>query len=525
MHSSDGIEKALGIMSMSNILRILGLWIAYYVFRALYNISPMHPLSHIPGPKIAAMTPLYEFWFEMILWGRYTKEIQRMHEIYGPIVRISPDEIHCNDAAFADEIYAGSGRKRNKQAHNVNVLAGPTINTAFGTIDHDLHRIRRNAMNKFFSRAQISKLEPEMHQLTQLLCDKLLRNPTKGPLNVTTAYSCFSSDMISAYCFGEPLGFLEQENWEPNFREPMAAFLNTSFLFRYFPWIRGMVNVAPFLANYMTGDIGILMKEIYIHTPARVHQAREDYNASRVRSRPSVFTDILASSLPDSEKTPDRLSGEGFSLTGAGTETTAWALSVITYYVLSQPTVLDKLVAELQGLDAKNLTWSSLEKLPYLGAVISEALRLSYGVSSRMPRVPRDEHLLYRGEVSGRGKVEYVIPKGTPIGMSPAIMHHNEDVFPNSHEFMPERWLDQEGLRRPNMEKALLSFSRGSRQCLGINLAYCELYLTTAALALRVFPHMKLYETDINDVKYDHDLITAQARKGSKGIRVVMRVK
>lgn len=89
-------------------------------------------------------------------------------------MRISPDELHCNDAAFVDEIYASAGRKRNKQAHNLGVLAGPTTVSAFGTIEHDLHRVRRNAMNKFFSRAQINRLEPEMLKLTQRLCDKLL---------------------------------------------------------------------------------------------------------------------------------------------------------------------------------------------------------------------------------------------------------------------------------------------------------------------------------------------------------------
>jgi hypothetical protein len=103
----------------------------------------------------------------------------------------------------------------------------------------------------------------------------------------------------------------------------MAAFLNTSFLFRFFPWVRGLVHMAPFAAPYMSGDIGILMKEMYINTPKRILEARKDHEAGVVRERPSVFTDILASSLPEHEKTVDRLSGEGFSLTGAGTETTA----------------------------------------------------------------------------------------------------------------------------------------------------------------------------------------------------------
>jgi tetrahydromethanopterin S-methyltransferase subunit F len=46
--------------------------------------------------------------------------------------------------------------------------------------------------------------------------------------------------------------------------------------------------------------------------------------------------------------------------------------------------------------------------------------------------------------------------------------------------------------------------------------------VTTAALALQVFPHMKLYETAVEDVRYDHDLITAQPKKESKGVRVIM---
>ncbi|KAF2036389.1 putative cytochrome P450 [Setomelanomma holmii] len=516
MASSWVVDGFAATITTASILRVLALWVSYHLVRAVYNISPWHPLSHVPGPKIAAATILYEFWYDFVLRGTYTSVIRQMHGTYGPLVRISPNELHCNDAAFVDEVYASAGRKRDKQAHYLGVLAGPTTNSAFGTIDHDLHRVRRNAMNKFFSRAQITRLEPEMLKLTKLLCDKLL-----SPFNVTTAYSCFSSDMISTYCFGEPLGFIEQDGWEPNFREPMSAFLNTSYLFRFFPWVRGLVNVAPFLAPYLSGDIGILMKEMYINTPTRIRQAREDHEAGIMRERPSVFTDILASSLPEHEKTVDRLSGEGFSLTGAGTETTAWTLSVITFYVLSQPDVQRKLAVELKDVDPSNISWAALEKLPYLNAVVAEGLRLSYGVSSRTPRVPHED-LVYRGEVKGRGKVEHVIPKGTAIGMSAAIMHHNEDVFPNSDTFIPERWLDEQGLRRPNMDMGLLSFSKGSRQCLGINLAYCELFVSTAALVLRVFPHMKLHETTVDDVRYDHDLITAQAKKGSKGVQVVM---
>ncbi len=77
------------------------------------------------------------------------------------------------------------------------------------------------------------------------------------------------------------------------------------------------------LAPYLPGNVGVLLREVHINTPKRVSQAVKDHDNGVVRDRPTVFSDILASSLPEHEKSADRLSGEAFSLTGAGTETTA----------------------------------------------------------------------------------------------------------------------------------------------------------------------------------------------------------
>ncbi|KAK6084894.1 trichodiene oxygenase [Seiridium cupressi] len=85
------------ILSWTNLGRLAGLWIIYGIIRALYNVSPLHPLSHIPGPKVAAATFLYEGWYDLIQGGRYTREIKRMHELYGPVVRINPEELHFDD--------------------------------------------------------------------------------------------------------------------------------------------------------------------------------------------------------------------------------------------------------------------------------------------------------------------------------------------------------------------------------------------------------------------------------------------
>lgn len=111
----------------------------------------------------------------------------------------------------------------------------------FGTVDHDLQRARRIPLAKFFSRGMIARLESEIHDLVQRLCDKLLAQSDKQePFDVTMAYSCFTSDAISGYCFGENFGFLAQEGWYPNFREPTASILRPVFIFRFFPWTKSL---------------------------------------------------------------------------------------------------------------------------------------------------------------------------------------------------------------------------------------------------------------------------------------------
>lgn len=79
----------LHMMDFTNAVRMrhLGglftIWAVYRILRALYNISPLHPLYQFPGPKLAAMTLVYEAWYDLIRGGRYTREIQRMHDKYG----------------------------------------------------------------------------------------------------------------------------------------------------------------------------------------------------------------------------------------------------------------------------------------------------------------------------------------------------------------------------------------------------------------------------------------------------------
>ena len=101
-------------------------------------------------------------------------------------------------------------------------------------------------MNKFFSKASISQLESEINDQAQQLCDKILRTAdTKEPFDVATAYSCFTSDVFSRYCFGESFGFLEQPTFEPNFRQSIYAVLSLVHYVKFFPWIKYLSLLRP----------------------------------------------------------------------------------------------------------------------------------------------------------------------------------------------------------------------------------------------------------------------------------------
>lgn len=354
-------------------------------------------------------------------------------------------------------------------------LVWPLDTAGFGTVGHDLHRVRRAPLARHFSRKQIQRLESEIHGQLQFFCDKLLALGGGGgaPFDVTMAYSCFTADVISGYSFGEPLGLLTQDGWEPNWRRALYSFLNTTFVFRFLPFLRPLVVFGDFFARrgWMGPDVELLMNTLHVGLPRMINKTRADAAAGASGEDGGLFVDILSSgALPESEKTMPRMAAEGMTMLDAGTETTSWTLSVITVHLLSKPQLLDRLTEELMAAtpDARNLSWTSLEKLPFLGGVIMEGLRLSYGISARSPRVAEEEELVYSGGVRGGNKLEYVIPRGWAVSMSAALVHHNEDLFPDSNEFVPERWIDKEGNQRRDLERYIMSFSKGSRQCLGM---------------------------------------------------------
>ncbi|KAE9568049.1 hypothetical protein CGMCC3_g15848 [Colletotrichum fructicola] len=532
---------------------VIALCLLYGTALATYRIT-CHPLAAIPGPKLAAATFWYEIWFDVVRWGRYTHEIKRMHELYGPVIRINPDEVHCSDPNFINTLYATGGKRRNKSSLFVAGFPSDLQLGGFGTLDHDHHRSRKSAASRHFSRAQIQRLERMVHAAAQRLCDKFLAHRGHGPFDVAAAYSCYAADIISEYCFGEPFGFLHQPGWDPNFREAVYAMFHLIHIMRHFPFVVWLVDRVPMsVINAVSENAGALAYHSKVKLPMLVRQAKAAYDAGVQMSQNTVLFSLLSSNLPAEEKTIERLSGEANVFLAAGTETTATVLSLCTYRLLKNPDIVVKMRAELLAVvkDPQALPdWFVLEQLPYLTAVIKETLRLMYGLSSRLPRIAPDEDVVYQGTwtppaTTQAVSVRHVIPRGYAMGMSAYLVHTDERLFPDPAKFAPERWLLRDGRKDRHLERYLLTFSRGSRQCLGMQyvfahssvdtlsrhpadrrtfnrLAYCELYIAVAALILRVIGNMRLFDTTDADVVYDFDLALAMPKRGGRGIRVNM---
>ncbi|KAF1814797.1 cytochrome P450 [Eremomyces bilateralis CBS 781.70] len=527
-------------LSWQTAVALVGLYIAGWIVLVVYRTT-FHPLAKFPGPKLAAMTFAYEGYYDVVRGGSYNEKLVELHKRYGPIMRINPNELHCNDPKFIDEVYPVGSRRRDKSQYFLDTFGPKALKTGFGSRTHNIHRLRRGVMNKFFSKGSISKLEPMIHDLAQRLSDKILAKTGSGkPFDITMAYSCYTTEVIFTYCFGKKSGFMDQEDFEPNLREPIYAGLANHHIGKQLPLLVKAMNMLPIpLMRMLSKELALYIDTMFIGLGKHAANMREAYEngtyEKMMGERSTIFAEVWNSDLPAEEKSAERVGSEAASLMGAGTETTAWTLSLLTFYLKTQPEIYERVTKELKTVvkDPRQLpSWSALEQLPYLAATILEAIRLSYGVSTRLARAAPDEELIYRGTYtplptksgvdSEPVQVEYVIPKNQFVSMSSYNIHANEEIFPDAGEFRPERWLNEEGERRKDLEPYMMSFGKGSRQCLGMNLAYCELYLGLTALVLRVLPHLEIFETTVDDVKYHHDLFVPMAHPDSKGVRVTI---
>ena len=153
-------------------------------------------IAHIPGPRLAALTYFYQFYYD--LWpyqGQFIFQYAKLHEGYGPIIRIGPDEVHVNDIAFYNEIYTNNIRRRDKSRlwfwmDNVEAFGG---GATFTTIEHGRHRLRREALRSCFSRAKVSDMQGMVERKIESSRSNIMRwVGREEPLDLVNAMSALT---------------------------------------------------------------------------------------------------------------------------------------------------------------------------------------------------------------------------------------------------------------------------------------------------------------------------------------------
>ncbi|KAF2712577.1 putative P450 monooxygenase, partial [Pleomassaria siparia CBS 279.74] len=488
------------------------------VYRLLFN-----PIARFPGPRLAALTFWYEFYYDVVLQGRYTWKIVELHERYGPIVRINPEELHVLDPAFYSTLYVGSViRPTNKWYWSARMFG--TSSAAVGTVDHDLHRHRRSALSPFFSKNHITQLGPRISKHINKLKKRLCQFKGTGiPVNLNHVFTSLTADIIGDLAFGEGHEILGDHHSSSDWHAFMMDLSKNTHLMKQFPSLYYLLTVLP---RALVSFIHPLARQLFaledsISLQIRVAQASAQKGKSPQTDTQQCMLDtlILSPHLAPSDKSLGRLWEESLTLLGAGTVTTAWALSVTCYHVLSKPHILESIQMELRDV-CNDASSADYESFPYLSAVISEGLRLSHGTSHRLARISPHTDLQYG---------PHTIPAGTPVSMTQMHMHLDAGVFPTPNEFLPERWLpeccteSEWRLRR----SYLVPFSKGSRMCVGMNLALAELYLTIGRLfgpgGVGFGNGLELFETGEKDVRVARDWFNPVPDMTSQGVRVLVK--
>ncbi|KAI5797759.1 cytochrome P450 [Geopyxis carbonaria] len=452
---------------------IPALTIVYFLSLAAYRLF-FHPLKGFPGPRLAAVSFIYECWFNFFLFGEFANHLHVLHDRYGPVVRFGPNKLHFSDPRAYHTIYSTDDFVKDPEFY------GPfgILNTAgFMIMDKHAHKARRELLNHQFSKRSILDLQ----SLVQTKVDKLVAGlrgfcgEDAKPVDIYRAFRSMTADIIMQFCFGTCLNTLDAHNI--GYGHPTIIALETAaaeFWWHTYvrPWHFFAFHIAPRFIDYApkVQGMGQVIKLVVNHIDAILL----DRSLLTSQEHPTIYTALLNPKNP-ATPVPSRqdLIFEGLTLQIAGSDTVGNALMHGTAHLVSTPGVQEALYTELRAawpdLAAPPPRYEVLETLPYLQAVVRECLRLGVGVPTPIPRIATKPCVIAGAAV----------PAGTVVAIGTAFLHYSPALFADPTRFEPERWL---GARGAANAKWMAAFSRGPRQCQGIHLAYCELTLALASV-------------------------------------------
>ncbi len=441
--------------------QVVAALVAKSLYSIIYNLY-FHPLRKFPGPRLAAATPIP--FARCMLNGRMVQWTSSLHEKYGEIVRVHPDELSFIGSTAWQDIYNCRPELPKPELGTIRTPNGVRPMMITSTEDHT--RQRRILSHAFSDRA-LRDQEHLLHKYTDLLVSRLHDhiNAGKATLDINQWYQFATFDIIGDLCFGESFDCLEGAENHP---WVVAAYRGIKIgklllVFQHFPPMESIIRWA------LPNSVKEKRNESFNWTKEKITK-----RINLEKDRPDFMKYILENNHKQGMTRAEIDSTvTGLILAGSG-ETTALAMAAVTYFALKTPGVMERLRGEIQDVmreNPKGFTVANLQRLPYLHAVILEAIRMHPPAPLSSPR-----EINRPIEICGVS-----VPIGYRVNIPPKTANKFASKWIDADKFLPERWLANADARYANDDKAIFEpFAIGPRNCIGKSLAWAEIKLILA---------------------------------------------
>jgi cytochrome P450 len=368
------VQSKMTIISFASeyVWLVLGLMVLIHITTTCIYRRYFHPLAEIPGPFIPAITKLYQSYFNC----RYYLEIERLHHKYGPVVRITPDEVHIATISDDYEKIYHVGSKYAKSPNFYNALCAP--HSSVCTVSNEVYKIKRGAMNPIFSRQRVLDVESIVQDKVGkviLRLENSISNPRVGDesgVDLHHAFRAVSVDVISEFAFGSCYNFLDKDDTGANFFVMARGIGPALYAFQQLPSLQRLaLKIPPWLAPLLSRPLGHVTS-MQTECIRQIENVKEKMSQGEDTGRPTIFTSLLSDDdKPEGFEVPTtlELKDEAYSVLVAAADTTGNAMTVAAFNVIYNREIYDKLAEELQTRfpDATSqLPFVELERLPYL---------------------------------------------------------------------------------------------------------------------------------------------------------------
>lgn len=442
-----------------------------------YVCTRYQRLRHIPGPRMSRVSSLPLAFHDLSC--RRNDEIFKWHRLYGPVVRIAPNEVSVATLEATKEIYGTTHRWA--KSNYFDNFVGYNMRSVFATKPYEEHRAKRRLTSVFYQASTIYKL-PEIEQHIQERSWAVLGQIQPGQeVDVYSLTDWFALDNITYLVLGPDHCTRSVERACPE-RDLLMELKHLQFIGPLRVRIPKVFQGLTRLLGRLSRRLGYLLadEKLAAWCQQRISTAMNDPQLFNSHSLLRYLLENRESREAMQPLDHQYIAAEVLDNINAAEATVAVTATYLIWRLTETPQWQQRIRNELALLPVQadgSVSFSDIDsQAPSLEACLREVYRLHPASSGRAERIVPD---------GGHAFLGLYLPRGTIVTTSVVALHRDEKTFPNPECFAPERWLESDGKTLKAWEPQLIPFGYGGRICLGKALATMEIKLLIARLYVK----------------------------------------